>query len=296
MKPGKRPPKDYVGASRFAKRYAGELIRVDGTNYNRNERHAYYVKEKGETHPAKTPPHVARWAVQEFTRKNDWVLDPTMGVGTTAVEALRLGRNVAGAEIEFIDAIQGNIDANNPHDKKYAIWHIDARNIYDALDRLFVKNGVRFSLVVNNPPYSGDLRQHPTGGVRAHKNGEERATHPTRFYDRRYDNLAFLGENDEYWRALETIYVHCINAMKRGGRFVVAVKDMMRSKKVFRLHAAIGELLDKHLEYEMMTVLRHYPTTLHLNTYEKRYGVKPPLFQTVLVFRKTHGRRIEVPA
>ena len=59
----------------------------------------YYCKEEKE-HIAKTPLHIARWAIQNYTNEDDWVLDPTMGAGTTAVEAIILKRNSVGIEIE----------------------------------------------------------------------------------------------------------------------------------------------------------------------------------------------------
>ncbi len=37
--------------------------------------------------------------IKEFTNKNDWVFDPFSGSGTTAVEALKNGRNFVGIEI-----------------------------------------------------------------------------------------------------------------------------------------------------------------------------------------------------
>ena len=37
--------------------------------------------------------------IKEFTNKNDWVFDPFSGSGTTAVEALKNGRNFVGMEI-----------------------------------------------------------------------------------------------------------------------------------------------------------------------------------------------------
>ena len=37
--------------------------------------------------------------IKEYTNENDWVFDPFSGSGTTAVEALKLGRNFVGIEI-----------------------------------------------------------------------------------------------------------------------------------------------------------------------------------------------------
>jgi len=275
LKKGKILPSDYVGASGYAEKYRGELIRPDGTHYNRTEKNSYYSPMEKTRHPAKTPIHIARWAIQEFTREGDWVLDPTVGTGTTLVEALRLKRNAVGMEIEFVDLILDNVKMNNPFGKRCIILHGDARNIGKNLSRM------KFSLIINNPPYSGDVRQYDMAS-----RCEEKWDNKTIGYDPKYNNLAFLKENKEYWSTLESIYSQCIGHLAPGGRFVIGVKDMMRNREPFKLHEMIGDILSKYLAYEFMVVLKHYPPTLHLNTYEKKFGATPPLYQTILVFRK----------
>ncbi len=50
-------------------------------------------------YPARFSPAVARAAIQLFSRKDDWVLDPFMGGGTAIIEALALGRRAIGVDI-----------------------------------------------------------------------------------------------------------------------------------------------------------------------------------------------------
>ncbi len=268
-------PADYIGRSKYADKYRGQLIRLDGSFYSRLDKNKYYSDMEKTVHPAKTPIHIARWAIQEFTKKNDWVLDPMVGTGTTMVEALRLARNAVGMEIEFISLVRENVRINNPFQKSWEIFHGDARRIEECIGKK------RFDLIVNNPPYSGDERQYDMASRVKEKWDQKRIE-----YDPRYKNLAFLKENKEYWDTLEDIYTQCIDRLKKGGWFVIAVKDMMKNKRPFRLHEMIGDLLSRYLEYQFMAVLKHYPPTLHLNTYEKKFGVPPPLYQTILTFQK----------
>lgn len=280
LKAGKKPPADYHCKCDYCKKYLGELIRPDGSYYNKNERKAYYSKEElsnakeGETggHVAKTPLHIARWAVQSYSKPGDWVLDPTMGAGTTAVEALNHGRNAAGMEIEFIDIIKANISANNSRSCAFKIWHGDARAIGTVLD----KEKIKFSLIVNNPPYSGDESQKGIGK----KEGFA--------YRKDLPNMAFLREGPEYYETIGRMYADSAKWLKKGGHLVIGVKDQMRNKKPDMLHAKLGDTIAKipGMEYVGLAVLKHYPTTLFINTYKKHWGVDPVYYQSILVFRK----------
>ncbi len=274
-------PKDYhCPDGPYSKPFLGELIKPDGSYYSRLERRQYYDKAVETAHVAKTPLHIARWAVQQFSKTNGWVLDPMMGAGTTAVESLRQGRNVAGMEIEFIDIIEANTSINNPHQKRCEIRHDDARNIGEFLNDL----GVKFDLIVNNPPYSGDVNQHGF----SERDDEGKFKDTAKRYDPKYNNLAFLNEGSEYWLTLKKIYDESIRFLKKDGKFVVGVKDMMRQKKPYLLHALMADLLKQNpsMKFVGQAVLRHHPATLFLNTYEKRYGIAPPYYQSIVVFSK----------
>lgn len=51
-------------------------------------------------HPCQFPVELIERFVLSMTNEDDWVLDPFMGVGSTAIAALMHGRRVAGAEIQ----------------------------------------------------------------------------------------------------------------------------------------------------------------------------------------------------
>jgi site-specific DNA-methyltransferase (adenine-specific)/site-specific DNA-methyltransferase (cytosine-N4-specific) len=62
-------------------------------------------------HSAAFPIELPTWFIRLFTKKGDIVLDPFMGVGTTAMAAVLLRRNYIGIEIsgEYIKEAKGNI-------------------------------------------------------------------------------------------------------------------------------------------------------------------------------------------
>lgn len=280
-------PPDYHCRCRYCKKAIGELRPADGSYYSRLERRKYYApEEKGAGgHIAKTPLHIARWAVQAYSKPGDWVLDPTIGAGTTAVEAITQKRSVAGMELEYGGILQANLakclaDAGKTIQANVGMG--DARTIGEFLKQ-FKKP---FALVVNNPPYSGDISMpSPKGKLRgkAHRHLE------TRFdYDKSLPNLAFLKEGEEYWETIGLIYGACAKKLAKGGYFVTGIKDMMRSREPFLLHQKFCDLLVAlGLDFQGTAFLKHYPATLFLNSYEKIHGAKPPLYQTISVFRKS---------
>lgn len=272
-------PLDYHCSCSHCLRAIGTLRPDGGGYYSRLERRQYYDKiETGKrAHVAKTPLHVARWLVQRYSAPGDWVLDPTIGAGTTAVEAITQGRNAAGMEVQFSEVLEANVKKNLTDGACAEIRIGDARRIGAFLDELDIK----FSLVVNNPPYSGDEHM----STLADDKGNNQSG--TFKYREGLPNLAFLREGPAYWEALGSIYSDCICHLKPGGHFAFGVKDMMRNKKPFMLHQELNKLLDGlGLEHVGTAFLKHHPTTLFLNTYFKTYGVHPPYYQTISVFRK----------
>lgn len=278
----KKLPKDYHCTCKYCKQVIGELIRPDGTHYSRLARRKYYSKaETASTkdpsgHIAKTPLHIARWAIQAYTRPGDWVLDPTVGAGTTIVESLTHGRNAVGVEIQFVDVVAANAEhvvETRGLNAKWAVAHGDARDMAKHLKELGVPKP--FQLVVNNPPYWGDQSQKGVGAA-------------VYAYDKSRANLAFLKEGPEYYDTLRVIYGECVKAMALRGHLVIGVKDQMRNKVPDQLHEKIGDVIASipGIQFVGAAVLKHYPTTLFINTYEQRTGVKPPMYQSILVFQK----------
>lgn len=301
----REPPQDYHCRCRLcAESFRGVLVRKDGTPYSRLDRSKYYSpaeriktgkEEESRGHVSKTPLHVARWAIQAFTNPGDWVLDPTMGAGTTAVEALNHGRNVFGVEIQYIDVIQENIEhalmapPEGTPPVKYSIIHGDARQMEVHLSEL--PSDIQFSLIVNNPPYSGDERMQTNAKLgKDPKDAQGRSKKLyTVGYDKQFDNLAFQKEGPQYWADMRAIYASCIERLHTGGHFVIGVKDQMRNKVADELHRKFAEVLESipGMKFEGMVALPHHPTTLFMNTYPKWHPeTRVPMHQSIVVFKK----------
>ncbi len=95
-------------------------------------------------------PQIPRQAMLRYTKKGEWVLDTFAGLGTTLIEAKRLGRNAVGIEInpETAKRAKELIDTEeNPHNVKTEIIVGDSR-----MEETY-RNLGNFQLVIMHPPY-----------------------------------------------------------------------------------------------------------------------------------------------
>lgn len=77
----------------------------------RDQRKGRYVPETS-SHPGKMLPNLAAHAISSYTAPGELVLDPMCGSGTTLVEAVLLGRDALGVDVEprFTALAQANLD------------------------------------------------------------------------------------------------------------------------------------------------------------------------------------------
>ena len=89
---------------------AGRTERISGLD----EAYHSHGRVAGKTHglyryPARFAPEFVRAAIESFSKPGDLVVDPFVGGGTSAVEALALGRRFAGFDINPISTLLTNV-------------------------------------------------------------------------------------------------------------------------------------------------------------------------------------------
>jgi SAM-dependent methyltransferase len=177
-------------------------------------------------HPAKMLPAIARCAIAAYSQPGQLVLDPMCGIGTTLVEATRLGRDAVGVELEprWADLARANLAHAHAAGATGSgrVVTGDARRLPDVLGRDLTG---RVALVVTSPPYGssvhGQVDARPGQGVVKYDN----AYSPDRA------NLGRVGQQ-ALLAALAEILAGCRSLLRPGGLLVLTARPWRRREQL----------------------------------------------------------------
>ncbi|MFE0174903.1 TRM11 family SAM-dependent methyltransferase [Streptomyces sp. NPDC059002] len=187
-------------------------------------------------HPAKMLPAIAAHAITTYTRPGDLVLDPMCGIGTTLVEALRLGRHALGVEYEprWAALARANIrhtpQTTGPGSTDVACG--DARQLTDLIDQ---RHHGHVALVVTSPPYGSSVH----GQVRSTRETGHRGVTKKDFrYSHDPSNLAHVS-TDRLLHAFTEILTQCRHVLRPGGTVVVTTRPWRERGELIDLPSAV---------------------------------------------------------
>lgn len=217
-----------TGFERWQEPLQGSVF-VTGQQCSRSQRRGRYTCESM-AHPAKMLPSIARYLIATFTRPGEWVCDPMAGIGTTVVEAMRMGRHGVGVEYEpeWSALATGNVRLATARGAAGTgqIVTGDARHLPDLLPADLHR---RIALVVTSPPYGPSVHGRVT--TPGPRRGKVRKWYNT--YGSDPANLAYQG-HDDLVAGFTQILRGVAEVMRPGG--IVAV-----TARPYRLH---DELVD----------------------------------------------------
>lgn len=218
--------------------------------------------------------------VRFFTKRNDVVLDPFVGVGSTLKACAVEGRNGIGFEL-------------NPRYAELAEerLRVEVRDMFSSLVNQEVRVGDArelikelpdnsLDLVVTSPPYWNILHKID------HKAKQERENHDldTKYSDDKRD-LGNIHEYDVFLEELASILGACGRALKSKKHMAVIVSDFRDKSRFVMFHADVAKSLEKYnLELRGLTIL--YQRHKRIFPYGYPYAYVPNIHhQYIMIFQ-----------
>ena len=173
-----------------------------------------------ESHPATYSPTMISDFISFFTKEGDNVLDPFMGIGSTAEACRRTGRIAYGTEL---NSKYHNIAIRRSKDFKKTIINGDAKLIdtygFPEID---------FS--ISSPPY-WDILNRSTGEF---KKVRENKQLDTKYSENNLD-LGNIDDYDEFIKSCAEVYVKMYNILRKGAHIVIIIKNVKKDGKFYPL-------------------------------------------------------------
>jgi SAM-dependent methyltransferase len=177
-------------------------------------------------HPAKMLPAIARYAITAYSQVGELVVDPMCGIGTTLVEAIRLGRDAVGVELEprWADLARANLAHARTRGATGSgrVVTGDARRLPGLVGPELTG---RVAVVVTSPPYGssvhGQVDARPGQGVAKYDNA----------YSADRANLGRVGRQ-ALLAALGEILAGCQMLLRPGGLLVLTARPWRRREQL----------------------------------------------------------------
>lgn len=229
-------------------------------------------------HPSPKPPQLMGRIVEFFTRRDEWVLDPFMGVGGTLLGCSLAERNAVGVDLsaEYVETYRRV--AAQEHLRLQSAVVADSRRLLDC-PAVACR---RFDMVLTDPPY-GDMMRRPQSGEKKKRTGDASATP---FTESGLD-LGNLGYAD-FLRELMGILSLSLSLLKPLGYMVIFAKDLQPTAEHHNmLHADLVIRLSAfdNLAYRGCKIWYDQTPRLYPFGYPYRF-VANQLHQYILIFQK----------
>jgi DNA modification methylase len=193
-------------------------------------------------HPAKFPETMAQEFIEFFTKKNENVLDPMAGTGSTIVAAMRAGRNSYG--IELNPKYAGVAKQVIAEERK--ILGTVCKNLKSEFIIGDASNAVNYRLplihyVLTSPPYWDML--HAKGSATQEK--RRTSSNLDVFYSDDPHDVGNINDYDKFLEQLVSIYVGLKSLLCQKAYLTVIVKNVKKGGRIYPLAWDLGRELGK---------------------------------------------------
>jgi len=255
------------------------LKEVEVTKFSTKGIEGYSHKLRSK-HPSPKPPQLLRKLIEFFTKENEIILDPFMGVGATLLGASMINRKAVGIDLspEYIKIYKQVCTIENLPLQTTIVANSKKINELNKIKQL------KFDLVLTDPPYGNMMNKKKTGETT--KKGKDNK--PTPFTNDKED----IGNSDlvTFLEELKLIIEKSIINLRPKRYVLIFTKDFQpKSEYHGMLHAdTVKKLLEiENLSYKGMKIW--YDKTVNLFPYGYPYSyVGNQLHQYILIFRKEY--------
>jgi len=225
-----------------------KLNNLSGSEWLPETKSFWYQKGLGKSHPHAQieKQHPAPFSYQDisrlisfFTKKDEIVLDPFLGVGSTIKAAELLGRKGIGIELseKWIDLAKLRLDTEVCEDasQKHVFIHGDSRQVLKSMKSQSV------DFIVTSPPYWSILNKKAD-----HKTRSRVENNLSTNYSDSDNDLGNIESYDEFLSILShDIFEEAGRILKVGKYMAIVLSDFRDKSKFVSFHSDIIQKLDK---------------------------------------------------
>ena len=193
-------------------------------------------------HPAKFPETLAQEFIEFFTKRNETVLDPMAGTGSTLVAALRAGRNSYGIELnpKYAKIAKQIIDdERNSHGT--SIENLKSEIVNGDATRATNYQLPIMDYVFTSPPYWDMLHAKGAENQKKRRTADELDL----VYSENPNDLGNLHEYDEFLEKLVDIYKGLKSLLRAKAYLTIIVKNVKKGGRIYPLAWDIARELGK---------------------------------------------------
>lgn len=180
-------------------------------------------------HPAKYPESLVEDFIKFFTKKNNWVLDPFLGSGSTLVAAGNSDRNAVGIELNenYYDICVDRINEAN-FKKKIIPLNGDSLKLKELLKENSL-NRRKFDYVITSPPYWNQLERNSMRQKKRDDSGLDTK------YSNAKEDIGNISDYEEFLEFQAQIFDQAYDVAKVGSYLTVITNNIYFKSKLFPL-------------------------------------------------------------
>lgn len=188
-------------------------------------------------HPGKYPHELCERFIEFFSKKEQWIIDPFLGVGSTLIAARILGRNGVGIELNLEFAETAKKLLRNPSiysvflNTKQKVIVGDSANIEQILtENRYEKE--QFQICMTSPPYWNMLSKHRGGSNSQHRERLEKGLKLT--YSESDNDIGNIDSYEQYLEKIINIFQQLKPFIKKKGWLIIIVQNIRDEDGVMR--------------------------------------------------------------